>query len=105
VDVLKDGQPQYRLELRERSLADFAPTCWWQQTSPASHFTRATICSRLTDDGRISVSDRTLIRTGGGGRTEQRLDRDDDLLAAYRDHFGIVLDRVPRAGQAAAGEK
>ena len=35
VDVLKDGQPQYRLELRERSLADFAPTCWWQQTSPA----------------------------------------------------------------------
>jgi N-hydroxyarylamine O-acetyltransferase len=97
VDVLKDGEPQYRLELRERSLADFAPTCWWQQTSPASHFTRATICSRLTGDGRISVSDRTLIRTSGGARTEQHLDSDDDLLAAYRDHFGIVLDEVPRA--------
>jgi N-hydroxyarylamine O-acetyltransferase len=105
VDVLKDGQPQYRLELRDRSLADFAPTCWWQQTSPASHFTRATICSRLTDDGRISVSDRTLIQTSGGARTEQRLDYDDDLLAAYRDHFGIVLSRVPRAGQADAREK
>src|SRR4030088_1933788 len=31
IDVLKDGQPQYRLETRERSLADCVPTCWWQQ--------------------------------------------------------------------------
>src|ERR1700684_2018807 len=46
LDVLKDGQPQYRVELRERSLSDFAPTCWWQQTSPQSHFTQSTICSR-----------------------------------------------------------
>jgi N-hydroxyarylamine O-acetyltransferase len=35
VDVLKDRQSQYRIEVRERSLADFAPTCWWQQRSPA----------------------------------------------------------------------
>jgi N-hydroxyarylamine O-acetyltransferase len=95
LDVLRDGKPQYRIEARERSLADFAPTCWWQQTSPASHFTQATICSRLTDDGRISVSGRTLIRTSGESRTEQHLDTDDDLLAAYRDHFGIVLDHAP----------
>jgi N-hydroxyarylamine O-acetyltransferase len=97
VDVIKDGEPQYRLELRERSLADFEPTCWWQQTSPASHFTRATICSRLTDDGRVSLSGRTLIRTDGHARTEQELGSDEEVLAAYRDHFGIVLDRVPRA--------
>jgi N-hydroxyarylamine O-acetyltransferase len=97
VDVIKDEKPQYRLELRERSLPDFAPTCWWQQTSPASHFTRTTICSRLTDDGRISLSGRALIRTSGGSRTEQELGSDEEVLAAYRDHFGIVLDRVPHA--------
>ena len=34
IDVLKDGRPQYRIETRERSLADCVPTCWWQQTSP-----------------------------------------------------------------------
>jgi N-hydroxyarylamine O-acetyltransferase len=96
VDVLKDGKPQYRIELRERSLADFLPTCWWQQTSPSSHFTQSTICSRLTDDGRISISGRTLIRTSGESRTEEELASDDDLLAAYRDHFGIVLGHVPR---------
>jgi N-hydroxyarylamine O-acetyltransferase len=95
VDVAKDGEPQYRIERRERSLADFVPTCWWQATSPDSHFTRSTICSRLTDAGRISLSGRTLIRTSGGTRTEQELGADAEVLAAYRDHFGIVLDRVP----------
>jgi N-hydroxyarylamine O-acetyltransferase len=97
VDVAKDGEPQYRIEQRERALADFVPTCWWQQTSPDSHFTRSTICSRLTRDGRISLSGRTLIQTSGGIRAEQELGADAEVLAAYRDHFGIVLDRVPAA--------
>jgi len=97
VQVVKDGKPQYRIEQRERLLGDFVPTCWWQQTSPDSHFTHGTICSRLTEDGRISLSGHTLIRTSGGTRTEQELGADGEVLAAYRDHFGIVLDRVPVA--------
>ena len=76
IDVLKDGKPQYRLETRERSLADCVPTCWWQQTSPLSHFTQSTICSRLTPDGRVSISGRMLIQTQA---------RDPDRTAAgYR---------------------
>ena len=95
IEVAKDGQPQYRLELRERALADFVPTCWWQQTSPDSHFTRSVICSRLTDDGRISISGRRLIRTAGGQHVEENLPDDTAVLAAYRDHFGMNLTRVP----------
>jgi N-hydroxyarylamine O-acetyltransferase len=95
VDVLRDGQPQYRLETRERSLADCIPTCWWQQTSPQSHFTQSTICSRLTPGGRVSISGRMLIQTQNGTRTEQQLDSDDALLAAYQDHFGVELSRLP----------
>jgi N-hydroxyarylamine O-acetyltransferase len=97
VDVLKDGLPQYRIERRARGLDEFVPTCWWQQTSPESHFTQSTICSRLTDDGRVSISGRSLIRTSGGTRTEEQMPDDDAVLAAYRDHFGIILDRVPAA--------
>ena len=63
-------------------------------------FTQSTICSRLTDDGRISLSGSTLIRTSGGSRTEEQLPSDDAILAAYREHFGIALDRVPTAGVA-----
>ena len=43
----------------------------------------------------MSISGRLLIQIQGGTRAEQQLDTDDELLAAYRDHFGIVLNRVP----------
>jgi N-hydroxyarylamine O-acetyltransferase len=95
VVVSKDGTLQYQIERRDRALADFSPTCWWQQTSLDSHFTGATICSRLTGGGRVSVSGDTLIRTSGGVRTEQQLHGAAEVLAAYRDHFGIILDQVP----------
>ena len=93
--MAEDGRPQYRIEVRERSLDDFVPTCWWQQTSPRSHFTRSVICSRLTEDGRISISGRMLIRTAGGQRTEEDLPDEQAVLAPYRGHFGIDLNSVP----------
>jgi N-hydroxyarylamine O-acetyltransferase len=95
VDVLKDGALQYRIERRDRDLDEFIPTCWWQQTSPRSHFVQGTICSLLTEDGRISIADRTLIRTSGGTRTEEQLESDEDLLRAYSEYFGITLELVP----------
>ena len=97
LDVSRDGQPQYRLEPRPRSLADFEPTCWWQQTSPSSHFTRSLVCSLLTEDGRVTLSDRALIRTAGDRREERTLTGDPEVLDAYRTWFGIVLDRLPRS--------
>jgi N-hydroxyarylamine O-acetyltransferase len=101
IDVIKDGQPQYRIERRARSLADFGPTCWWQQTSTDSHFTRSTVCSRVTADGRVSISGRMLIRTADGIRTEEELPTDAAVLDAYRAHFGMALGQVPAV--AAAG--
>jgi N-hydroxyarylamine O-acetyltransferase len=96
LDVLKDGEPQYRVEMRPRDLDDFVPTCWYQQTSPHSHFTQGVICSLLTEPGRITISDRTLIQTIDSERSEQDLPTDADVLAAYREYFGIRLDRAPR---------
>ena len=95
LDVLRDGAPQYRVEARPRRLADFAPTCWWQQTWPSSHFRSGPMASRQTADGQVTVAGRTLIRTVGTERTEAPLGSDAEVLAAYREHLGIVLDRVP----------
>ena len=97
LDVSRDGEPEYRLERRPRELPDFASTCWFHRTSPDSHFTRSLVCSRLTDSGRITLSGRTLVETVDGQRTERGLESDEAVLAAYRDEFGIVLDRVPTA--------
>jgi N-hydroxyarylamine O-acetyltransferase len=95
LDVLRDGQPQYRVEARPRTLGDFEPTCWWHQTSPRSHFTHGPVCSRLTETGRVTLSDRTLLHTTGDRRHERTLTSDAEVLATYRTWFGIVLDRVP----------
>lgn len=95
LDVYRDGKPQFRLEARPRTLADFEAATWWHRTSPASHFTRSVVCSRLTPEGRITLSGRKLVTTEHGGRHEQPLVDDTAVLAAYRRHFGLVLDRLP----------
>lgn len=94
LDISVGGAPQYRLDPRPYALADFVPTCWWQQTSPTSHFRQSLTCSRLTDTGRVTLSGERLITTVNGERQEQQLAK-DDILPAYRTHFGIALDRVP----------
>ncbi|MFF3601069.1 arylamine N-acetyltransferase family protein [Kitasatospora indigofera] len=94
LDVLQDGSLQYRLEPRGYALADFRPTCWWQTTSPESHFTKWLTCSLLTEDGRVTLNGTRLIRTAGEERTETDLD-EREALEAYRTWFGITLDRLP----------
>ncbi|MER5786984.1 arylamine N-acetyltransferase [Streptomyces sp. NPDC001980] len=97
LDVLRDGQPQYRLEVRPRVLGDFTAGAWWHCTSPSSHFTQSLVCSRVTDEGgRITLSGRTLTETAADGRREVReLEHDEEVLGVYRERFGIGLDCVP----------
>lgn len=92
LDVVKDDAPQYRLEPHARVLADFAPTNWWQQTWPGSHFRRGAVASLQTAAGQVTVAGRTLIRTSAAGRTETALHSDAEVVAAYREHLGIELD-------------
>ncbi|MEU9080491.1 arylamine N-acetyltransferase [Kitasatospora sp. NPDC004745] len=96
LDVLMDGAPQYRLDGLTHPLRDFLPTCWWHSTSPDSPFARGTTCSLLAEDGgRITLNGRKLLRTAPDGtRSEEQL-ADAGALEAYRDHFGITLDRLP----------
>ncbi|WP_328400698.1 arylamine N-acetyltransferase [Streptomyces sp. NBC_00390] len=95
LDVLRDGKPQFRLDRRPRELADFEAGAWYHRTSPASHFTQSLVCSRLTEEGRVTLSGRKLVTTVDGEREERTFADDAEVLAAYRHHFGLSLDRVP----------
>lgn len=96
VDVCRDDRPQYRIEPRARALSDFEPTCWWQQTRPGSHFRAGPVCSLLTPSGGLlTLAGHLLIRTEGGERTETTLASDAEVLAAYEQHFGVLLATVP----------
>ena len=87
---------QYTFAFRPRTLATFEDMCVYHQTSPSSHFTKKHVCTRLTGNGRITLSQRDdsgrkLIRTVGTERTETPIDDDPAWRAALAEHFGVVL--------------
>jgi N-hydroxyarylamine O-acetyltransferase len=94
LDVSMDGKPQYRLDPLSYELVDFVPMCWWQQTSPDSHFTQSLACSLPTEHGRITLSGDRLIKTADEEKTESTI-AESELLAVYDRHFGITLHRLP----------
>ena len=99
LDVYRDGSVQYRIEQRPRELDDFKPAHWYQRTWPGSHFAQSPFCTLFTDDGMITLAGRRLITTQGTTRHEEEFESDEQVLAAYRKHFGLDLDRVPTASR------
>ena len=82
---------QYSFTLKRRSLDDFAAMCHYHQSSPESSFTRKSICTRATPEGRITMADRKLIFTRDGKREESLLVSEEEWRAALKEHFGIDL--------------
>ncbi|HMF58200.1 MAG TPA: arylamine N-acetyltransferase [Pyrinomonadaceae bacterium] len=87
-----EWKAQYRFNLKSHNYADYAGMCRYHQTSPQSHFTRARICSRATDEGRVTLSEMRFIRTSEeGGRKERALTSQEEYEEILREHFGIVM--------------
>ncbi len=84
-------QPQYRFTLQPYEYADYAGMCHYHQTSPDSHFTRQTLCSLATLDGRITLSGMKLITTRGGERHERILDSEEERTTLLLELFGAAI--------------
>ncbi|PWB75616.1 MAG: acetyltransferase [Anaerolineales bacterium] len=83
---------QYFFDLEPHRFPDeYESACLYHQTSPRSSFTRGSIISRATPDGRVSLEDGRLIVTRNGQRTERLLDSQDEYRALLKEHFGITL--------------
>lgn len=82
---------QYSFKVLPRLLEEFAPMCHYHQTSPESHFTRRSICSKATPWGRITVADRSLIVTCNGEKQESILASDEEWRRGLKENFGVVL--------------
>ncbi|GLZ32431.1 N-hydroxyarylamine O-acetyltransferase [Lentzea sp. NBRC 105346] len=100
IDVHQNGEPQYRLEPRERTLDQFIPTCWWMQTAPESHFLKEPMCTIALPDGRITFAGTKLIRTSGDSREETPV---DDVPAVLRKYFGVELPHTDFRQKSASG--
>jgi N-hydroxyarylamine O-acetyltransferase len=90
-----EWKAQYRFTLQTYSYADYAGMCRYHQTSPQSHFTRSRICSRATEDGRITLSEMRFITTFQSGAHEVRQERtlasEVEYATILREQFGIVM--------------
>jgi N-hydroxyarylamine O-acetyltransferase len=87
----ENDAPQYAFALEPRRMDEFAEMCVLQQTTPGSHFLAAPICSRATEDGRVSLSGMRLVTTTADGRSERELENEDERAAVLRDLFGVDL--------------
>jgi N-hydroxyarylamine O-acetyltransferase len=89
----EDWQPQYRFTLQPYTFPDYEAMCRFHQTSPDSHFTKGLICSRATEDGRITLSDMRYITTSGPRRVrdEQILSSREEYDRILREQFGVVM--------------
>jgi N-hydroxyarylamine O-acetyltransferase len=92
-----DWEPQYRFTLQPYTFADYEEMSLYHQTSPDSHFTKGRICSRATEDGRITLSDMHLITTSGSQqlRQERTLTSPEEYERILHDQFGIVMKKHP----------
>ncbi|WP_439655801.1 arylamine N-acetyltransferase family protein [Lentzea sp. HUAS TT2] len=95
VEVLHGGEPRYRVERRPRSLEEFVPACWWQQTAPESSFRVAPRATIATPTGRITVTDQKIVLTENGRKTSTDV---EDPAAAFLEHFGLHFRQSSASG-------
>lgn len=82
----------YFFDLKPRSFPnDYEAACLYHQTSLESSFTRGSIISRATPDGRVSLEDGRLILTKNGQREEQPVASNEEYHALLKEHFGAIL--------------
>ena len=88
-----EWKAQYRFTLQTYEYPDYAGMCRYHQTSPQSHFTRARVCSRATEGGRVTLSEMRFIETTekSGERRERAVTSQEEYAALLREHFGIVM--------------
>jgi len=84
-------EPQYKFSLTPRKLEDFVPRCRWQQTSPRSHFRKGRLCTRLTPNGRLTLTDTKFIVTRRNKKVELPLKNPEEFDVFLRRRFDIDL--------------
>jgi N-hydroxyarylamine O-acetyltransferase len=88
----KEYKPVYLFSTRERQLSDFEAMCEFHQNSPESHFTQNKICSILTPDGRMTLTDTAFMVDVSGHKKALQISGEEAFLAELQHKFEITID-------------
>jgi N-hydroxyarylamine O-acetyltransferase len=82
---------QYFFDLQPHTFPDeYEAACLYHQTSPESSFTRWSIITRTTEDGRVSLEDGRLIMTKSGQRTDRPVS-EDEYKRLLKEYYEVEL--------------
>ena len=84
-----DWKSQYIFKNIARDLSEFVEMCDFQQYSPESHFTKAKVCSLMTENGRKTLTDKSFIVTENGKRTEAHVFSEEEFVTVLSREFNI----------------
>ncbi len=107
--LLEQGQwqTQYAFTTQTHRLDEFQNMCTYHQTSAASSFTQNWMCSLARPGGRITLTEKALIRTEKGKRLDKKIQSEAEIYALLERHFGISGVELPvgsTAGREASSE-
>jgi N-hydroxyarylamine O-acetyltransferase len=93
---MRDGAglwiPQFRFTLNSRSLLDFQERCNFHQYSFDSLLAQKRFCTRVTPQGRITLTDRHLIQVNGSKRQERSIQNQQEFQEALQTYFDLQVD-------------
>ncbi len=118
-DVIVDGKRSFGLEKFSRQTSAFAVQYYFtlerrtldyyimmhefQEVVPAAHYKRSLICSRPTDDGRISIINNRLIETRDRLKKVSVIESMAERDRLLGELFGIEVPHIPAIGSRRMG--
>ena len=88
--------PKYLFRKEARELIQFLEMNEFQQNNPQSTFQQQKMITRLTDTGRITLTDRTFKEFKLGLINEVAISNEDEFLSLLEQHFGIPSAQLTR---------
>ena len=87
-------EPRYIFDMKPYQLDDFSTMCAYHQNSDMSIFTRSTVCSRATRQGRVTYTNGRLILNDGIDRQETVVEDKKSLRDILQNHFDVYLSEL-----------
>ena len=88
----QNWQLLYQFELSPCKIGEFYDMCHYHQHNVASTFTQKSLCTRLTDYGRVTLANGKLIRTEYGQKSEVSLTTEEQLKQVLAQEFAICFN-------------
>ncbi len=86
-----DWQPQYSFTKISRVIKEFEPMCLYHQISPNSHFTQKIVCTKATENGRITITKEKLKITEEKNKKEVPINNEENFKAYLKKYFQIQI--------------